>query len=121
MKKRVTAILVAASMALSSLTACGGATGAHTAAGDASGSPAAATQATDKQEAATDQAADQTAATGQAVDQAAPATYTLEAKTFPMRTELNRDGVKSREVTLYFVNGGDIPYVALTEYMPFVG
>lgn len=121
MKKRVTAILVAASMALSSLTACGGATGAHTAAGDASGSPAAATQATDKQEAAAGQAADQTAATGQAVDQAAPATYTLEAKTFPMRTELNRDGVKSREVTLYFVNGGDIPYVALTEYMPFVG
>ena len=47
--------------------------------------------------------------------------YTLEARTYPMRTELDRNGVKEREITLYFVNGGDIPYVALTEYMPFVG
>lgn len=110
MKKRVIAILLTVSMALSSLAACGGATGAQTASGNASGSPA-----------ATDQAADKTAEAQVTENQAAPATYTLEAKTFPMRTELNRDGVKSREVTLYFVNGGDIPYVALTEYMPFVG
>ena len=47
--------------------------------------------------------------------------YTLEARTYPMRTELDRSGVKEREITLYFVNGEDIPYVALTEYMPFVG
>lgn len=38
-----------------------------------------------------------------------------------MRTELGRNGVKTREITLYFVNGGDVPYVALSEYMPFVG
>ena len=47
--------------------------------------------------------------------------YVLEAQTYPMRTELDRNGVKEREITLYFVNGEDIPYVALTEYMPFVG
>ena len=41
--------------------------------------------------------------------------YVLEARTYPMRTELDRNGVKEREITLYFVNGGDIPYVALTE------
>ena len=34
---------------------------------------------------------------------------------------MDSNGVKSREIRLYFVNGGDIPYVALTEYMPFVG
>ena len=53
--------------------------------------------------------------------QASGGKYTLEARTYPMRTELDRSGVKEREITLYFVNGGDIPYVALTEYMPFVG
>lgn len=95
MKKRVMAILVTVSMALSSLTACGGAAGAQTAGSGANN--------------------------GETAAQAEPDSYTLEAATFPMRTELNRNGVKSREITLYFVNGGDIPYVALSEYMPFVG
>ena len=61
------------------------------------------------------------AGSGATGGQAADSGYTLEAKTYPMRTELDRNGVKNREITLYFVNGGDIPYVALTEYMPFVG
>ena len=56
------------------------------------------------------------AADGQSADK-----YALEARTYPMRTELDRSGVKEREITLYFVNGGDVPYVALTEYMPLVG
>lgn len=105
MNRRMIAILLAISTTLSMLTACGGSTGAQTAgSGATSGSTAA-----------------QAAGSGATAAQATPDSYTLEAKTFPMRTELNRDGVKSREITLYFVNGGDIPYVALTEYMPFVG
>ena len=47
---------------------------------------------------------------------------TLEAKTYPLRIQLDKDeDPTSEEITLYFVNGGDIPYVALSEYMPRVG
>lgn len=47
--------------------------------------------------------------------------YTLEAKTFPLRQCLDDelDPVES-EMTLYFVNGGDIPYVKLSEYLVFL-
>ncbi len=47
---------------------------------------------------------------------------TIEAKTYPMRIQLDsaKDPV-SDEINLYFINGGDVPYVALSEYMPFVG
>ena len=46
----------------------------------------------------------------------------LEAKTYPMRVQLEaaKDPV-SQEITLYFVAGGAVPYVALSEYLPFVG
>lgn len=46
----------------------------------------------------------------------------VEAKTFPMRIQLSGEPEPtSTEITLYFVNGGEIPYVALSEYMPLVG
>ena len=48
--------------------------------------------------------------------------YSLESKTYPMRIQLDSSKeATSDEITLYFVDGGDIPYVALSEYMPFVG
>ena len=48
--------------------------------------------------------------------------YTLEQKTVPMRIQTSvRNEISDAEMNLYFVNGGDIPYVALSEYMPFVG
>ena len=47
---------------------------------------------------------------------------TIEAKTFPMRVQRDsKKEARTGEITLYFMNGGDIPYVALSEYMPFVG
>ena len=51
----------------------------------------------------------------------APAAYTVEAKTFPYlyQFDTSKDPIES-EMTLYFVNGGDIPYVALDEYAPFL-
>ncbi len=51
----------------------------------------------------------------------APATYTVEAKTFPYlhQFDSNKDPDEG-EMTLYFVNGGDIPYVALDEYAAFL-
>ncbi len=48
--------------------------------------------------------------------------YTLAAETYPFRIQLDKEKEpETSEITLYFVNGGDIPYVALSEYMPFVG
>ena len=49
------------------------------------------------------------------------AEYTLEAKTFSLRQCLD-DKVEpaESEMTLYFVNGGDIPYVKLSEYLVFL-
>ncbi|MCR5096583.1 MAG: hypothetical protein K6A70_07570, partial [Erysipelotrichaceae bacterium] len=47
---------------------------------------------------------------------------TIEAKTYPFRIQLSSTlEVTESEINLYFVNGGDVPYVALSEYMPFVG
>ena len=50
-----------------------------------------------------------------------PAAYTVEARTFPYlyQFDSNNDPNES-EMTLYFVNGGDIPYVALDEYAAFL-
>ena len=49
-------------------------------------------------------------------------TAAIEGKTYPFRLQLDsKKDPETREITLYFVNGGDIPYVALSEYMPFVG
>lgn len=49
-------------------------------------------------------------------------TAAIEGKTYPFRLQLDsKKDPETREITLYFINGGDIPYVALSEYMPFVG
>lgn len=46
----------------------------------------------------------------------------LEKKTVPMRIQTSkRVDITDSEMNLYFVNGGDIPYVAVSEYLPFVG
>ena len=48
--------------------------------------------------------------------------YAIIPKTYPFRLHLDPAAEKTtEEITLYFINGGDIPYVALHEYMPFVG
>lgn len=51
----------------------------------------------------------------------APATYAVEARTFPYlhQFDANNDPEEG-EMTLYFVNGSDIPYVALDEYAAFL-
>ena len=51
----------------------------------------------------------------------APKTYTVEAKTFPFYLQYSATmDPEQDEMKLYFVNGGDIPYVSLTEYMTFL-
>lgn len=47
--------------------------------------------------------------------------YTVEGRTYPYLrqfTDEEKHPTKD-EMTLYFVNGGDIPYVVLSEYMTF--
>ena len=46
--------------------------------------------------------------------------HTVEAKTFPyLRSFDDEEEPVQSTMTLYFIDGGDIPYVALSEYMPF--
>ena len=51
----------------------------------------------------------------------APA-YTVEGRTYPYLRQFydEEENPTQSEMTLYFVNGGDIPYVALSEYMSFL-
>ena len=53
--------------------------------------------------------------------EATPAAYAVEARTFPYLRQFDskKDPIEG-EMTLYFVNGGDIPYVALDEYAAFL-
>ncbi len=47
------------------------------------------------------------------------AAYTIEKKTFPyLYCFLDGTEPATSEMNLYFVNGGDVPYVALTEFIP---
>ena len=51
-----------------------------------------------------------------------PDSYAVEAVTYPyLWYYANDTEPKESEMTLYFVNGGDIPYVALNEYMAYLG
>ena len=51
----------------------------------------------------------------------------VEQKTFPLLLQIEDEGgsepkaPEEGEMNLYFVNDGDIPYVALSEYLPFFG
>ena len=45
------------------------------------------------------------------------ASHTVEGKTYPCLRQLWDEDVTEDEMTLYFVDGGDIPYVALSEYL----
>lgn len=50
--------------------------------------------------------------------EAASTSYKLEAKTFPYISQYTIDEEpEESEITLYFVNGGEIPYAALNDYM----
>ena len=49
------------------------------------------------------------------------ASYILEGKVFPHLRQWSKDApVNEGEITLYFVNGGDIPYIALSDFMAFL-
>ena len=46
----------------------------------------------------------------------------VEQKAFPLLFQAEENATPEEgEMNLYFVNGGDIPYVALSEYMPLFG
>lgn len=46
----------------------------------------------------------------------------VEQKTFPLVLQKDSDGeAEESEMNLYFVDGGDVPYVAISEYLPFFG
>ena len=52
-----------------------------------------------------------------------PAEHTVEKKTYPHiwhYDEYEMESVYEGEMNLYFVDGGDIPYVALSEYFPLL-
>ena len=44
----------------------------------------------------------------------------VEKKTVPYVYDFGKDGRVESEMNVYFVDGGDIPYAALSEYMPFL-
>ena len=45
-------------------------------------------------------------------------TYALEGKTYPhLRAFTDEEQPMESEITLYFVNGGDIPYISLADFM----
>ena len=47
------------------------------------------------------------------------AAYAIEKKTYPYLHCFEEDTEPlTGEMNLYFVNGGDVPYVALTEFIP---
>ncbi|MBR2258000.1 MAG: hypothetical protein IJ899_11880 [Blautia sp.] len=49
------------------------------------------------------------------------ASHTVEGKTYPYLRQIEaEEDISEDEMTLYFVDGGDIPYVALSEYMQFL-
>ena len=50
-----------------------------------------------------------------------PDSYTVEGVTYPYLRQLaETEPVKEGKMTLYFVNGGDIPYVSLEDYAAFL-
>lgn len=57
-----------------------------------------------------------------AAETEAPLVYTVKGVTYPYLLQLTDDeDPEESEMTLYFFNNGDIPYVALDEYMSFLG
>jgi len=46
-----------------------------------------------------------------------PAAYTIEKKVLPF-TYCFDEEAQSSEINLYFFNGGDVPYIALGEFLP---
>ena len=44
----------------------------------------------------------------------------IERRTYPFRNKMNGGGNEDT-INLYFVDGGEVPYVSLTEYMPRIG
>ena len=47
--------------------------------------------------------------------------YTVEGKTYPHLRVLNDEESPTQgEMTLYYVNNGDIPYISLADFMPFL-
>ena len=47
---------------------------------------------------------------------------TIEKKTYPLVLQTDaKKSVEESEMNLYFVNGGDVPYVAVSEFLPLFG
>jgi len=60
--------------------------------------------------------------TGCGSSQGSGAGAKVEQKAFPLLFQIDEDAAPEEgEMNLYFVDGGDIPYVALSEYMPLFG
>ena len=55
------------------------------------------------------------------ISQAASTSYTIEGKTYPMQRcfDDSEEPVES-DMTLYFINDGDIPYVRISDYIPLL-
>jgi len=46
----------------------------------------------------------------------------IEKKTYPLVLQTNsKKSVEESEMNLYFLNGGDVPYVAVSEFLPLFG
>ncbi len=50
----------------------------------------------------------------------APAEYAIEKKTFPFVYCFSEEETRNSEINLYFINGGDVPYIALGEFLPIL-
>ena len=48
-----------------------------------------------------------------------PAAYTIEKKNFPFVYCFDKE-TQNSEINLYFINGGDVPYIALSEFLPIL-
>ena len=47
---------------------------------------------------------------------------TIEKKTYPLVLQTDaKKSVEESEINLYFANGGDVPYVAVSEFLPLFG
>ena len=73
---------------------------------------------TEPEEAATEEAPTEEAAAEETAP-GDPATHTVEGHTYPYLRSFDDEEIVESEMTLYFIDGSDVPYVALSEYMVF--
>ena len=59
------------------------------------------------------------AALAEVADATETETHTVEGRTYPYLRSFDDENIVESTMNLYFIDGGDIPYVALSEYMTF--